>query len=150
MMVTRLKTMQLKTMQLTTTPLKTGPQLSGTVWQAAPALPATRWASVVRAAYGVALLCAPGPMVQLLTDVPASSRVRGVARVLGVRHLAQAAVCGLVPARGVIQAGAAADGLHSASMLALAGVEPRLRRALLADAAVAAAFAAAGEAALRR
>jgi hypothetical protein len=115
----------------------------------APALPGTRWASVARAAYGAALLCAPGPIVRMITGVPATPRVRSVVRVLGVRHLAQAAVCGLVPARGLIRAGTATDGLHSASMLALAGVEPRLRRALLADAAVAAAFAAAAEAALR-
>ena len=115
-----------------------------------PALPGTRWASVARAAYGAALLCVPGPIVSMVTGEPATPRVRSVVRVLGVRHLAQAAICGLVPARGLIRAGTATDGLHSASMLALAGVEPQLRRALLADAAVAAAFAAAAEAALRR
>ncbi len=116
----------------------------------APALPGTRWASVARAAYGATLLCAPGPIVRMLTGELTTPRVRTVARVLGARHLAQAAVCGVLPARGMIQAGTAADGLHSASMLVLAGAEPRLRRALLADAAVAAAFAAAAEVALRR
>ena len=117
---------------------------------ASPALAGTRWASLARAAYGAALLCAPGAMVRMAAGQPATPRVRRVVRVLGVRHLAQASVCGLVPTRFLIRAGTATDGLHSASMLALAGVEPPLRRPLLADAAVAAAFAAVGAAALRR
>ena len=110
----------------------------------------TRWTSVVRAGYGVALLCVPGPMITAVTGAPASGRVRAVARVLGARQLAQAAVCGLAPARGLVQAGAAADGLHAASMLALAGTEPTLRRALVADGAIAAAFASVATTSLRR
>jgi hypothetical protein len=107
----------------------------------APATLGTRWMSVVRAGYGAALLCVPGPMITAVTGAPASGRVRTVARVLGARQLVQAAVCGLAPGRRLVQAGAAADGLHSASMLALAGTEPTLRRALLADGAIASAFA---------
>jgi len=101
----------------------------------------TRWMSVVRAGYGSALLCVPGLVISAVTGAPASGRVRAVARVLGVRQLVQAAVCGMAPRRGLVQAGAAADALHAASMLALAGTEPALRRALLADTAIAAAFA---------
>jgi hypothetical protein len=123
--------------------------VAGALRQAGPvsAPPGTRWMSiarascVVRAGYGGALLCVPGPMITAVTGAPASGRVRAVARVLGARQLVQAAVCGLAPGRGLVQAGAAADGLHAASMLGLAGTEPALRRALLADCAIAAAFA---------
>jgi hypothetical protein len=115
-----------------------------------PALPGTRWMSVVRAGYGVVLLLWPGLLITAVTDAPASLRVRTVARVLGARHVAQATICGMAPARALIQAGAAVDGLHAASMLVLAGAEPRLRRALLADATLEAAFALAATASLRR
>ncbi len=114
------------------------------------AIGGTRWASLIRAGYGLALLCVPGRMITGLTGAPASGRARAVARVLGARHLAQGAICGMVPARGLIRAGAAADGLHAASMLALAGAEPGLRSALMADTAIAAIFASAGVAALRQ
>jgi hypothetical protein len=115
----------------------------------APALPGTRWANLARAGYGLALLCVPGSMITAMTGEPASNRSRAVARVLGARHLAQAAVCGMVPIRALIRAGAAADGLHAASMLTLAGVEPGLRRTLLADTAIAATLASVGVTALR-
>jgi hypothetical protein len=62
----------------------------------------------------------------------------------------QAAVCAASPARALIQVGVAADGLHAASMMALAGAEPRLRRALLAETAIAAALASAAATGLRR
>jgi hypothetical protein len=109
-----------------------------------------RWMSVARAGYGTALLCVPGRMITGLTGAPVNGRVLAVARVLGVRQLAQAAVCGLAPARGVIQAGAAVDCLHAASMLALAGAEPRLRRPLLAETVIAAALASGAAAGLHR
>jgi hypothetical protein len=116
----------------------------------APAPPGLRWMNAVRAAYGGALLCVPGPIISAVTVAPASRRARTVARVLGARQVAQAAVCGLAPTRGLIQAGAAVDGLHASSMLALAGAEPRLRRALLAETVIAAALASAAATGLRR
>lgn len=132
--------------------------VAGALQQAgpAPATLGTRWmsavraGSVVRAGYGAALLCVPGPMITAVTGAPVSGRVRAVAHVLGARQLVQAAVCGLAPDRGLVQAGAAADGLHSASMLALASTEPTLRRALLADGAIAAALASVATTSLRR
>lgn len=111
------------------------------------ALAGTRWMSIVRAGYGVALLAVPGQLLTTVTGCSVSSRVRVVARVLGARQLAQATICGLAPTSGLIRAGAAADGLHAASMLALAGMEAGLRRALLADAAIGGAFASAAAAA---
>jgi len=72
-----------------------------------------------------------------------------VARVLGARHLAQALICGMAPTRWLIRAGTAADMLHAASMLALAGEDASLQPALLIDAGIAGGFAAAGGAFLR-
>lgn len=106
--------------------------------------------SVVRASYGLALLSVPGPMIRAMTGAPVASRSLAVARVLGARQLAQAAICGLAPTRRLIAAGAAVDGLHGASMLALAGAEPRLRRALLAETVIAAALTSATAAILHR
>jgi hypothetical protein len=115
----------------------------------APVLPGSRWASGVRAAYGVALLCAPGRLIAVRTGRAPSRRACLVGRVLGARHLAQAVVCGALPTRWLIRAGAAADLLHAASMVALAAEDAQLQPALLTDAGIATAFAAAGGAFLR-
>jgi hypothetical protein len=109
-----------------------------------------RLISAARASYGLALLCVPGPMITALAGAPVSGRALAVARVLGVRQLAQAGVCGLAPTGRLAQAGVAVDGLHAASMLGLAGAEPRLRRALLAETVIAAGLASATKASLHR
>ncbi len=123
--------------------------------------------TLIRAGYGVALLCAPGALIRLAAGPGAAgrprppaeadaqreaapgSRARLVARVLGVRHLAQAALTAAgqradpgspVPLGG----GAAVDLLHAASMLALGAADRRVRRATFTDAAVETALAAAG------
>jgi len=124
--------------------------------------------TLVRAGYGVALLCAPGALIRLTAGPGAAaghlrrpaeadaqreaapgSRARLVARVLGVRHLAQAALTAAgqradpgspVPLGG----GAAVDLLHAASMLALGATDRRIRRTTFTDAAVETALAAAG------
>ena len=85
----------------------------------------------------------------LSTGSAPSARACAVGRLLGARHLTQAAVCGAMPTRWLIAAGSAADVLHSASMLALAAEDPGLRSALLTDAGIAGGFAAAGGAFLR-
>lgn len=112
-------------------------------------VPQARWACAVRAGYGAALLCAPGPLILARTGRLPSRRVQAVARLLGLRHLAQALVCGAVPTRWLIRAGAAADLLHAASMLALAAEDPRLQSAALTDASIATGFAATAGAFLR-
>ena len=63
---------------------------------------------------------------------------------LGVRRAVQAVVTGLWPTPGVFFAGAAVDGLHSVTALALATADRRQRPAALTDAAVAAGWAALG------
>jgi hypothetical protein len=67
-----------------------------------------------------------------------------VARLLGTRHLVQAAVTAFVPVRGVFALGAAVDAVHAGSMLLLAAADPAARDAALTDALAEAAFAAAG------
>ena len=89
---------------------------------------------LARAGYGAALLCAPGPMIGVVTGQPPSRRARRVARVLGVRHLAQAAITVLNPGPEVVALGVIVDLLHAASMFAFAAVVPDLRQAELADA----------------
>jgi hypothetical protein len=91
---------------------------------------------VVGAAWGVALLVA-GRRLDALLDGPGPSRVElGLTRLLGVRQLGEAAVLWRFGARartGVL----ATEGLHGASMLALAAVSPRHRRIAVASLAMA-------------
>jgi hypothetical protein len=96
---------------------------------------------LARAGYGAALLCAPGPMIGVVTGQPPSRRARQIARVLGVRHLAQAAITALNPGPEVVALGVIVDLLHAASMFAFAAVVPDLRQAELADALAATALA---------
>ena len=98
-------------------------------------------APLARAGYGAALLCAPGPMIGVVTGQPPSRRARRVARILGVRHLAQAAVTAFNPGPEVVALGVVVDLLHAASMFAFAAAVPDLRRAELADALAATALA---------
>jgi hypothetical protein len=106
--------------------------------------------ALLRGAYGLALCAAPGTVIGLAGGPPASRRARTVARVLGVRQLAQAAASGraLAPDIGtedraaLLTLSALVDALHAASMLGLAVLDPPRRRAGLADGLIALAFAA--------
>lgn len=97
---------------------------------------------MVRTGWALALLAAPGPVVRVVggRDEPAS---RWVVRVLGARHLVEAAV-EIRHGRGVRRAGAAIDGIHSCTAMAFGLADRRWRRPALIDAGVAAAFAALG------
>jgi hypothetical protein len=96
----------------------------------------------------MALLTAPRTLIGL-TGVTPGRRACTVARVLGVRHLAQA---GLTVAAersdpgspAALIGGAGVDLLHAASMLALGAVDSGVRRTVLTDAAVETGLAAAG------
>lgn len=92
--------------------------------------------SAGRALYGLALLAAPGPVLTAGAGQPPSRRDCAVARVLGIRHVTQAILTAAAGGRAVAP-GAVVDSLHAASMVALAAAQPRMRRAELADAAVA-------------
>jgi hypothetical protein len=116
--------------------------------RAAPLLPgwALGAAALVRAAYGAALCCAPGPMLRLAggPGAGAGPGARAVARVLGGRHIVQAVLSAMRPTPAVLALGAGTDVLHSASMIALAALDRPRRRLGLTDSLVAAAFAAGG------
>ncbi|MGC1212384.1 MAG: hypothetical protein WA890_14080 [Micromonospora sp.] len=57
-------------------------------------------------------------------------------RVLGLRNLAQALVTLRRPTPAVLTLGAATDGIHAVSALALAGLDRRQRRIALLDSAI--------------
>lgn len=101
---------------------------------------------LVRGGYGAVLLCAPAAAIRLCGAGSASPRARAVVRVLGARHLIQAAVTAMAPNAAVLVRGAQVDLAHAASMLALAAADRPLRRAGLADALTAAMFATVGTA----
>ncbi|MCA1657148.1 MAG: hypothetical protein LC713_05500 [Actinobacteria bacterium] len=92
---------------------------------------------LVRASYGVFLLADPQRALRVGHSPNADSATQTVVRVLGVRHLLQAAVCARWPTRSVRRASACIDGLHAATDLALARSDRRQRRAAAIDGAVA-------------
>lgn len=113
--------------------------------QRRPAAPAPgRALQVIRAGYGLALVLAPAPIIRLAAARPPGRRTCWAARVLGTRHLVQAALTAVAPEPAVFAVGAQVDTLHATSMLLLAAVSQSGRRAALTDALSEAAFAAAG------
>jgi hypothetical protein len=104
---------------------------------------------LARAGYGAALLLAPGPVIRLATGCRPTRRAGAVARLLGARHLAQAALTAAFPGPAAFTIGAQVDAMHAASMLLLAAVSPSARRMALTDVPPEAAFAVAASATSR-
>ncbi len=100
--------------------------------------------TVIRCAWGAVLLIAPGAVLRAVPHQRIDRPVRVFTRVLGVRHLAQAAIVGPRPTRGWILTGAAVDAAHASTMVALALLAPDRRRLAATNVATASAFAAAG------
>jgi hypothetical protein len=98
---------------------------------------------LVRASLGLALVAAPEHTLAPLAGTPPDRAVRAFARVLGARHIAQAALLdgGGSAAHHV---GAAVDGVHAATAAWWAWRHPRRRRLFALNALVAAALAADG------
>lgn len=92
----------------------------------------------VRLAWGLFLVGAPGRAVRLLGGTPTQG-AKTVARVLGARHLAQAAVEARDGGRHRLLL-AAVDWTHAGSGLVLALLDRRWRRPALTDATLATAF----------
>ena len=92
----------------------------------------------IRLGWGLFLLAAPGPALRLLGGHP-TGRARTVVRVLGARHVVQAAVEQRDRGRHRLLL-AAVDWAHAASGLALAAVDRRWRRPALTDAVLATGF----------
>jgi len=91
---------------------------------------------MIRVAFGLALIARPEIAVGA-AGAPLDHPTAVAARVLGARHLAQAL---LLRGERWRRAGAAVDGLHTASMLGLALVDERHRRVCLTNAGTAAAL----------
>jgi hypothetical protein len=104
---------------------------------------------LIRIGYGMVLVLAPGPAIRLATRRPPSPRTCRVARVLGARHLIQAALTAIAPQPAAFAMGSQVDAVHAGSMLLLAADSRAARRAALTDALTEAALAAAGWAASR-
>ncbi|WP_156090295.1 hypothetical protein [Dactylosporangium aurantiacum] len=105
--------------------------------------PLLRRAAVLRVAWACLLIAAPDRLIALVGGRPATPPAVLTARILGVRHTAQAVVTLIAPPRAAAP-GAAADLLHAATAVALAAASARWRGTAIADALVAAVFAGAG------
>ena len=106
-----------------------------------------RISTVARVAWGGALVIAPRALLRAGGRPDAAPAAIAFARVLGARHLVQAAVTTAAPAPLVADYGAIVDAMHATQQLALAIGSPRWRAAALVDAAIAVAL---GTAALPR
>jgi hypothetical protein len=101
--------------------------------------------TAVRGGYGALLLLAPGPVLRVCTGQSPSATARWVTRLLGARHLTQAALTARYRAEpGILGAGAALDLVHASSMAGLAAVSRSARRAALTDMVLETLLAAAG------
>jgi hypothetical protein len=103
----------------------------------------------VRLVAGTALLIAPGRVLGDLPHREIKGAARAFARVLGARHLVEAAVLWRDHTHRWVLLGAGVDATHAATMLALAVVRPDERRLALTNAITAAALAGAGTMAAR-
>ena len=108
-----------------------------------------RAVQAVRVGYGMVLVLTPSLALRLVTGRIPSRRTCRVARLLGARHLIQAAATAVAPRPEVLAIGGGVDAVHTASMLLAAlrparPARPAERRAVLADALMEAVLAAAG------
>jgi hypothetical protein len=101
-----------------------------------------RGVALLRAGVGAALTVFPGRVASAAEGRPATPLARVFTRVLGVRHLTQATLTLTLTAPQLLTplCGAVVDGLHAATVMVLAAVSPRYRRAALVNAALAATF----------
>jgi hypothetical protein len=109
-------------------------------------LTALQW---TRTGLGVTYLMFPALAARAAADPGHRAAATVVARILGARHLIQAAATAGQPDGAVLALGAEADAAHAASMLAVGLISPSWRRAALRDCLLAATLAAAGAAAAR-
>ena len=106
--------------------------------------PRLRWIELARGAWGAALLVAPRVVLERVHHLTVDDKSLIVARVLGARHLAQAALSGVGPSPEVLAMGVWVDCAHAATAVGLAAVDRSRARGGLTDAGIAAVWAAAG------
>jgi hypothetical protein len=99
---------------------------------------------VLRGVWGLVLLFCPQCLLAGFGDRPADRRALVVARILGARQLIQALLSGLRPRPQVLAIGSAVDVAHCLTAGAFAVADRRRARLAVADAAMAAIWAAAG------
>lgn len=116
---------------------------------AAGVLAGLRPAEIARVVWGACLIIRPRSVLTRVHHAPTDPVTVAVARVLGARHLAQAAATVYRPSPELIAVGVYSDASHAVSMTGLAAVSSSLRRAGLTDTAIALAFAVAGSVDLR-
>ena len=100
--------------------------------------------SGIRVSVGTWLLVAPSALLAKFFHEPLDRPVLALTRLLGARHLAQAAVMARHHTHKWILAGAAVDASHAATMAILAGLRPERRALALTDAACATMLAGSG------
>lgn len=93
---------------------------------------------------GAVLLVEPDDILGRLSRRSIGASERAVARLLGLRNLAEGALVARHRSRRRLLAGAAVDATHALSMIALAAVRPEQRRLAAASALAATATATAG------
>lgn len=104
---------------------------------------------LLRATWGTTLLLAPKRVLSRGPHLRIDSTSLAVARILGARHLAQAALSGIRPSPEVLAMGIWVDAAHAATALGLAATDRHRVRAGLIDTAVATVWALTGYRALR-
>jgi hypothetical protein len=103
---------------------------------------------LLRATWGTALLLAPEQILSRVHHLRIDATSLTVTRILGARHLTQAALSGIRPSPEVLAMGIWVDSAHAATALGLAATDRHRARAGLIDTAIAIAWALAGYRAL--
>jgi hypothetical protein len=103
---------------------------------------------VIRLGYGLLQLSAPNLVPARVLGQPLHGRDQAVLRLLGARHLLQAAVTTAAPTAAVLRYGASVDAAHAASMMVTA-LDRRRRRTAIAEMVCATGFTIAGVRAAR-
>lgn len=103
-----------------------------------------RYIEFLRASWGLLLLLAPRAVLTWVHAVRIDRKALLVTRILGARQVVQALLSGTKPSPEILAAGIWVDAVHSLTALALAVADRRRVRVGLADAVVAALWAALG------
>jgi hypothetical protein len=96
------------------------------------------------AVWGLVLVCAPQRVIRWVNGSGSDPPEVVAARVLGARHVVQAAALFSRPTRARMLVGSGLSGLHAASMLLLGTVDAPRRRLAACDAAIAGAWCVSG------
>ncbi len=105
--------------------------------------PYPRPVALFRALFGALLLCFPELLLRAAPHRNIDHPADVVARILGARHLAEAALIGRRRGRNWILVSFAIDAIHALTAFAFGGVDRRHRRLALTNGVTATAFAAA-------